>query len=87
MLKKIFGEIGLLTQIINIYKLVISPYLGNSCRYMPTCSQYFIDSLNEYGILKGFFMGTKRILKCHPIKFLGGSSGFDPAIKFKKGKK
>ena len=48
---------------------------------MPTCSQYFIDSLNEYGILKGFFIGTKRILKCHPIKFLGGGEGFDPVKK------
>ena len=74
----------IIIQIINIYKLVISPYLGNNCRYMPTCSQYFIDSLNEYGILKGFFMGTKRILKCHPIKFLGGGEGFDPVKK--KGK-
>ena len=71
----------IIIQIINIYKLVISPYLGNNCRYMPTCSQYFIDSLNEYGILKGFFMGTKRILKCHPIKFLGGGEGFDPVKK------
>ena len=71
----------IIIQIINIYKLVISPYLGNNCRYMPTCSQFFIDSLNEYGILKGFFMGTKRILKCHPIKFLGGGEGFDPVKK------
>jgi len=71
----------IIIQIINIYKLVISPYLGNNCRYMPTCSQYFIDSLNEYGILKGFFIGTKRILKCHPIKFLGGGEGFDPVKK------
>ena len=71
----------IIIQIINIYKLVISPYLGNNCRYTPTCSQYFIDSLNEYGILKGLFMGTKRILKCHPIKFLGGGEGFDPVKK------
>ena len=71
----------IIIQIINIYKLVISPYLGNNCRYMPTCSQYFIDSLNEYGILKGFFMGIKRIFKCHPIKFLGGGEGFDPVKK------
>ncbi len=71
----------IIIQIINIYKLFISPYLGNNCRYMPTCSQYFIDSLNEYGILKGLFMGTKRILKCHPIKFLGGGEGFDPVKK------
>jgi len=71
----------IIIDIINIYRLVISPYLGNNCRYMPTCSQYFIDSLNEYGILKGFFMGIKRIFKCHPIKFLGGGEGFDPVKK------
>ena len=75
--------VKIIIQIINIYKLLISPYLGNNCRYMPTCSQYFIDSLNEYGFLKGLFMGTKRIFKCHPIKFLGGGEGFDPVKKRK----
>ena len=74
----------ILIKVINLYKLIISPYLGNNCRYLPTCSQYFIDSLNEYGVLKGILMGTKRILKCHPVKFLGGCEGFDPVKK--KGK-
>ena len=71
----------ILIKVITLYKLVISPYLGNNCRYLPTCSQYFIDSLNEYGVLKGILMGTKRILKCHPVKFLGGGEGFDPVKK------
>ena len=71
----------ILIKVINLYKLIVSPYLGNNCRYLPTCSQYFIDSLNEYGVLKGILMGTKRILKCHPIKFLGGGEGFDPVKK------
>ncbi len=70
-----------LINIIKLYKLVISPYLGNNCRFLPTCSEYFIDSLNEHGLIKGFLMGIKRILKCHPIKFLGGSEGFDPVKK------
>ena len=74
----------ILIKVITLYKLVISPYLGNNCRYLPTCSQYFIDSLNEYGVLKGILIGIKRILKCHPIKFLGGGEGFDPVKK--KGK-
>ena len=74
----------ILIKVINLYKLIVSPYLGNNCRYLPTCSQYFIDSLNEYGVLKGILMGTKRILKCHPVKFLGGGEGFDPVKK--KGK-
>ena len=74
----------LLIKIIKVYQIVISPYLGNNCRYLPTCSEYFIDSLKEYGVVKGTLIGIKRILSCHPIKFLGGGKGFDP-IK-KKGK-
>ena len=68
---------------IKIYKILLSPLLGNNCRYLPTCSDYFIDSLNEYGLFKGFILGTKRILSCHPIKILGGGDGYDPV---KKGK-
>ena len=67
--------------IIKFYKLFISPYLGNNCRYMPTCSEYFMESLEEYGVLKGSLKGTKRILSCHPIRFLGGGEGFDPVKK------
>tara|TARA_B100000427_G_scaffold325574_1_gene332647 strand:- start:3124 stop:3369 length:246 start_codon:yes stop_codon:yes gene_type:complete len=70
-----------LIKIIKLYKYLISPLLGNNCRYLPTCSEYFIDSLNEYGFLKGIVRGTKRILSCHPIKFLGGGDGFDPVKK------
>ena len=67
--------------IIKIYKLVLSPFLGNNCRYLPTCSEYFIDSLKEYGFFKGCVIGVKRILSCHPIKILGGGDGFDPVKK------
>tara|TARA_B100000287_G_scaffold372730_1_gene371512 strand:+ start:120 stop:362 length:243 start_codon:yes stop_codon:yes gene_type:complete len=74
----------ILIKIIKFYKLFISPYLGNNCRYMPTCSEYFMESLEEYGVLKGSLKGTKRILSCHPIKFLGGSEGFDPVKKKSK---
>ena len=74
----------LLIKIIKVYQIAISPYLGNNCRYLPTWSEYFIDSLKEYGVVKGTLIGIKRILSCHPIKFLGGGEGFDP-IK-KKGK-
>tara|TARA_Y100000590_G_scaffold20717_1_gene24152 strand:+ start:464 stop:706 length:243 start_codon:yes stop_codon:yes gene_type:complete len=76
---KIFTII--LIKIIKIYKLIISPYLGNNCRYLPTCSEYFIDSLYEYGFVKGSLKGIKRILSCHPIKVLGGGKGFDPIKK------
>ena len=69
----------ILINIIKVYKLILSPILGPSCRYLPTCSEYFIDCLNEYGVVKGFAKGTKRILSCHPL----GGHGYDPA---KKGK-
>ena len=70
--------------LIKIYKLLISPFLGNNCRYLPTCSEYFIDSLEEEGVFKGTIKGTRRLLSCHPIKFLGGGEGFDPVKKKSK---
>ena len=73
--------------LIKFYKYFISPYFPFTCRYLPTCSEYFIDSLKLNGIFKGSFLGIKRILRCHPIKVLGGRSGFDPVPNFKKGKK
>jgi len=71
--------------IIKTYKYLISPFIGNNCRYLPTCSEYFIDCLNEFGVIKGCTKGVKRILTCHPIKTLGGGGGYDPVIK-RKGK-
>ena len=62
---------------IKLYKYFFSPLLGNKCRFLPSCSDYFIESLIEHGFFKGFLFGFKRIIKCHPIKFLGGSSGLD----------
>ena len=73
----------ILIYLIKIYKLILSPILCPNCRYLPTCSEYFIDCLNEYGAIKGTLKGTKRILSCHPVKFLGGGEGYDPV---KKGK-
>jgi putative membrane protein insertion efficiency factor len=46
---------------------------------LPTCSDYFIDCIKLNGAFEGCVLGIKRILRCHPIKFLGGSDGFDPA--------
>lgn len=68
MLKKIF------ILPIRFYQLVISPVLPKSCRYTPTCSQYSIEAIQKHGILKGVYLGTKRILSCHPW----GGSGYDP---------
>ena len=73
--------------LIDCYKYIISPLLGNNCRYLPTCSEYSIESLKTYGLIKGILMSSKRILSCHPIKFLGGGEGFDPVNKKMKAKK
>ena len=70
----------ILIKIIKLYKLFISPYLGNNCRYLPTCSDFLMDSLNEHGVFKGTIKGTKRILSCHPL----GGEGFDPVKKKSK---
>ena len=63
--------------IIKLYKYLISPLLGSRCRFFPTCSEYFIESLETQGFKKGFVLGAKRILKCHPFKILGGNHGID----------
>ena len=74
---------------IKLYQLFISPMLPNTCRHLPTCSEYFIDCIKINGVFKGSYLGIKRIARCHPIKVLGGKSGYDPApnLKLKKGKK
>ena len=70
-----------LINIIKFYKFFVSPLLGQNCRFLPTCSEYFIDCLKIHGPFKGFILGFKRIGKCHPIKILGGSSGLDMVPK------
>jgi len=77
----------ILIKLIRSYKFIISPLLGQSCRYLPTCSEYSIEALEEFGFFKGTFKSLKRILSCHPIKFLGGGDGFDPVKKEMKVKK
>jgi putative membrane protein insertion efficiency factor len=78
---------NVLISVIKIYRIVISPYLTPSCRYLPTCSEYTIDCLKTYGLIKGITKSIKRILSCHPIKSIGGGEGFDPVIKKLKVKK
>jgi hypothetical protein len=60
--------------LIRLYKLIISPLFPPSCRHYPTCSEYAIDALKKYGVLKGGYLATVRILKCNPF-FKGG---YDP---------
>jgi len=73
--------------VVKLYKMVISPYLAPSCRYLPTCSEYAIECLRTYGPIKGISKSIRRIFSCHPIKILGGGEGFDPVNKELKVKK
>lgn len=57
----------LLIALIRVYQRVISPLLGPHCRFHPTCSQYGIEALRRFGMVKGSWLTTKRILKCHPL--------------------
>ena len=63
--------------IIKFYQYFISPLLGSRCRYLPTCSEYYISSLRVHGLIKGSILGIKRIFSCHPFKILGGGDGLD----------
>ncbi len=60
--------------LIKIYQKIISPVIGPQCRFIPTCSNYAIEALKKYGILKGSWLSIKRISKCHPW----GGKGYDP---------
>jgi len=62
------------TGLIRFYQMAISPYLGQNCRYTPTCSEYAIQAFDKHGIFKGFYLALKRILSCGPW----GGSGYDP---------
>lgn len=66
-----------LTYLIKSYQYLVAPLLGQCCRFYPSCSSYTIDAINQYGFLRGSFMGIKRILRCNPW-FQGG---FDPCNK------
>lgn len=67
---------------IRFYQLAISPLLGPSCRYSPTCSHYMVNAIEEWGVLKGTWLGLKRIGRCHPW----GGHGYDPVPKNPKRK-
>jgi putative membrane protein insertion efficiency factor len=63
-------------KLVKAYQYLISPLMGPSCRFTPTCSEYSIQAIDKYGPLKGSWLSIKRISKCHPW----GKSGEDPLI-------
>jgi putative membrane protein insertion efficiency factor len=68
----------LLTAPIRFYRFFVSPMLPPSCRFTPTCSQYAIEAIEKHGALKGLALAIRRLARCHPITWLGGSHGYDP---------
>ncbi len=71
-MKKLLAK--LLILFIRIYQYTLSPFIGRSCRYTPTCSVYSVEAIKKYGPFKGGWMALKRVLSCNPW----GGSGYDP---------
>ncbi len=67
-----FKSVGI--ALIKVYRRFISPMLPSSCRYTPSCSLYTLQAIERYGLLKGGFMGARRLLRCHPFS----EGGYDP---------
>ncbi|MCB0645141.1 MAG: membrane protein insertion efficiency factor YidD [Saprospiraceae bacterium] len=59
---------------VRLYQWILSPFLGRNCRFQPTCSHYMIGAIEEWGPIKGIYLGAKRIGRCHPW----GGHGYDP---------
>lgn len=66
-----------LLALVGLYRLAISPWLGNNCRFQPSCSEYALEALREHGAFRGGWLTIKRIGRCHPW----GGSGYDPVPK------
>jgi hypothetical protein len=60
--------------LIRIYKVMLSPLFAGSCRYTPGCADYMSESIARYGVVRGGWLGTKRLCRCHPF----GGHGYDP---------
>ncbi len=77
---------GVLIAPIRVYRAFVSPLFPPACRFQPTCSEYAIEAIQVHGAWTGLGLALKRLARCHPISWLGGSSGFDPVPPSKFGR-
>ena len=63
---------------IHAYRYAISPMIGPSCRFQPTCSAYALEAIETHGPVTGAWLTMRRLGRCHPVSWLGGSEGYDP---------
>jgi uncharacterized protein len=66
--------VTVIVMMVRAYQFVLSPLLGPTCRFAPSCSEYFIDATRRYGALRGSWLGARRLLRCHPLH----PGGLDP---------
>ena len=64
----------LLVCLIHFYRIAISPFIGNCCRFLPTCSEYGLEAVKKHGAVKGAWLAAKRVCRCHPFR----KGGYDP---------
>ena len=70
--------VAILSAPIRAYRAFVSPLLPNACRFTPSCSVYALEALKVHGPVTGLWLTIRRLSRCHPVSWLGGSSGFDP---------
>lgn len=64
------------------YQLTLSPFIGNQCRFHPTCSQYALEAIERHGVLRGSLLAVRRLARCHPFH----AGGFDPVPAAREGR-
>jgi putative membrane protein insertion efficiency factor len=72
--------VAILIGFVKLYRLVVSPWLGARCRFVPSCSDYMTEAIDHHGPVQGIIMGLKRITRCHPW----GGAGHDPVPELKR---